>query len=217
MKLFVERSSQKHIRMDNHIVMQNIQCVASSIGGLLTLVASKDNRRKRCQEKVQIGLRIKNILKALLDLSKCLELNMARLICDKMESNRSKYPTKKCLENDKIDKSVCRVIPPKIGFSGKNQGEMSELSTFSLEENIRSFGVERGWERHYTDLNLSIALISEMGELAELYEWNTKKIPIESINKDTIKETGREIADVCILLFHLARINDIPLLDLSLN
>jgi len=69
-----------------------------------------------------------------------------------------------------------------------------------VQETLRRFAAERGWERFHTPRNLVLALTGEVGELAELFQWVG--------DGDTgLPESDRladEIADVFIYLLRLA-------------
>lgn len=72
-----------------------------------------------------------------------------------------------------------------------------------LLEKIRRFNGDRDWERFHTPKNLSVSVMIEAGELAEVFQWLT---PSESAQPDreTVERAGEEIADVLIYLLNLA-------------
>ncbi|XP_066516734.1 glutamyl-tRNA(Gln) amidotransferase subunit B, mitochondrial [Hoplias malabaricus] len=83
---------------------------------------------------------------------------------------------------------------------------------FSAEpslERIRSlqaeFTVERDWNRFHQPRNLLLALVGEVGELAELFQWRgevSEGLPDWS---DSDREkVAQELSDVCIYLVELA-------------
>lgn len=99
----------------------------------------------------------------------------------------------------------------------------------TIQANISKFAKERSWERFHTPRNLVLALIGELGELAELYQWkgdgDTNSIggglvvdydsgqegsrALSSSSKMTVAElekVGQEIADVAIYLMRLATV-----------
>ena len=72
-----------------------------------------------------------------------------------------------------------------------------------LIEKIRLFRQERDWDQYHSPKNLAMALMVEVGELAEHFQWMTQKeshnLPPEKLDK--IKD---EIGDIMIYLANLA-------------
>lgn len=73
-----------------------------------------------------------------------------------------------------------------------------------LIEKIRRFNKERGWDRFHNPKDILIALVSEVGELAECYRWLEEK-EIDDIKKDLSKKKiiEEEIADILVYLLIL--------------
>ncbi|XP_064391495.1 dCTP pyrophosphatase 1-like [Halichondria panicea] len=81
-------------------------------------------------------------------------------------------------------------------------------SKLSLED-VRSiqakFAAERNWEQYHTPRNLLLAMVGEVGELSELFQWRGEVG--EGLPKwlDSDKEhLGQELSDVLIYLIRLA-------------
>jgi len=72
-----------------------------------------------------------------------------------------------------------------------------------LLDRIRNFNKTRDWGQFHSPKNLSISLLIEAAELAEVFQWLTEK---ESINLSGNKmiQAGEEIGDVLIYLLNLA-------------
>jgi dCTP diphosphatase len=49
--------------------------------------------------------------------------------------------------------------------------ESPSVDLRSLQERIREFVRERDWEQFHTPKNLLLALVGEVGELAEIFQW----------------------------------------------
>ncbi|OGF27490.1 hypothetical protein A2331_00830 [Candidatus Falkowbacteria bacterium RIFOXYB2_FULL_34_18] len=83
-----------------------------------------------------------------------------------------------------------------------------------LKEEIKKFNLERDWDKFHNVKDLIIALISEVGELAECYRWLSEdeicKIHSNSEKKKNIEE---EIADVLIYLLIISYKTDIDIFD----
>lgn len=86
-------------------------------------------------------------------------------------------------------------------------GELSHLA-----EAVRAFSDERDWSKFHDPKSLALAIVSEAGQIAELFRW----IPAdEAATSFTHGErhlrAGEEIADVLIFLVRLADVLDIDL------
>ena len=68
-----------------------------------------------------------------------------------------------------------------------------------VQHELRRFAEARDWPRFHTPRNLLLALVGEVGELAELYQWD----PPEPPPADRVAE---EVADVLIYLLRFADI-----------
>lgn len=66
-----------------------------------------------------------------------------------------------------------------------------------------SFVKERNWDRHDTIMNLTLALSSEIGELADVLAWIDNDIPPSQISR-TRDKMSQELADIIIILVRLA-------------
>ena len=79
---------------------------------------------------------------------------------------------------------------------------------------LREFAGERDWDQFHTPKNLMMALVGEVGELIEHFQWLT---PDESVAvmEDSTKARliAEELADVFIYLVRLADILGVDLLD----
>lgn len=71
-----------------------------------------------------------------------------------------------------------------------------------LNESIRNFAEERGWEQYHTPKNLSMALAVEAAELMEIFQWLT---PGECMNLSPQQKVhaGEELADITIYALRL--------------
>jgi dCTP diphosphatase len=73
-----------------------------------------------------------------------------------------------------------------------------------LTRAIREFATERTWSKYHLPRSLVLALLGELGELAELVQWN--KDELQEISSATLDKLGQEIADVSIYLIRLSDI-----------
>lgn len=81
--------------------------------------------------------------------------------------------------------------------------EVESATIQSIEERLRRFVSERGWQRFQTPKNLAMALAAECGELLEQFQWLG---PEESrdLGADKQRAVAEEMADVFIYLLRLA-------------
>jgi dCTP diphosphatase len=74
---------------------------------------------------------------------------------------------------------------------------------------IRCFAAERNWSKYHLPRNLLLALMGELGELAELFQWS--KDEYQRLSRELVDKAGQEIADVAI---YLIRLSDVCGIDL---
>jgi len=77
-----------------------------------------------------------------------------------------------------------------------------------ISDEISTFVAARDWERFHTPKNLLLALVGEVGELAEVFQWLSEA---EATTLDTELRVAAEdeIADVFIYMLQLCRVLDI--------
>jgi len=81
-----------------------------------------------------------------------------------------------------------------------------------FKEQIKQFNVERDWDQFHQPKDLLLALMTEVGELAECYHWASQG-ELQNIRNDPKKKeaVGEEIADIVIYLIMLAYKTDIDI------
>lgn len=83
-----------------------------------------------------------------------------------------------------------------------------------LEEAVRAVARERDWEQFHQPKNLVLALVGEMGELAELFPWGTPgESEAASQEPETSEAVRAELADVFLYLVRLSNVLGIDLVD----
>ncbi len=89
---------------------------------------------------------------------------------------------------------------------------MDQDSIQTLSKTLAVFAAERDWDQYHSPKNLSMALIVEVSELLEHFQWLTdaesRTLPME-----THEAVRLEMADVFIYLVRLADILGINLLE----
>lgn len=83
----------------------------------------------------------------------------------------------------------------------------------NLKEKIKRFNLERDWYEFHNPKDLLVALVSEVGELAECYRWlddeEMSRVHSDLLKKKKIED---EIADIIMYLIILAYKTDIDIL-----
>ena len=85
--------------------------------------------------------------------------------------------------------------------------KMDELKTA-----IAAFANDRDWDQFHSVRNLSLALMGEVGELAELLQWIDDNDVSKFLDSGGHDRLGEELADI---LFYLVRLADVAGIDLS--
>jgi len=105
---------------------------------------------------------------------------------------------------------LCRYRPVFVEISLDEYAQ--EMSLDDMVSRISKFTIERDWDQFHSVRNLILALVGEVGELAEIMQW----VPDEKTDEffDDAKNRLRfeeELADVLIYLLRLASVRNIDL------
>ena len=96
------------------------------------------------------------------------------------------------------------------------QGEAANprlVDVQGLALTLSAFARERDWEQFHSPKNLAMALSSEAGELAEVFQWMTEDASREAArDPGTAQAVRDELADV---LLYLVRLADVLGVDLN--
>ena len=85
--------------------------------------------------------------------------------------------------------------------------DVSELSVA-----LATFAAERDWDQYHSPKNLSMALVGEVGELSEIFQWLTEEESRSAgTNPNTATAVHEELADVTLYLVRLASVLGIDL------
>ncbi|KAI4356312.1 hypothetical protein L6164_000344 [Bauhinia variegata] len=82
-----------------------------------------------------------------------------------------------------------------------------------LKQKMAEFAKERDWERFHSPRNLLLALVGEVGELSEIFQWKGE-VPkgLPDWKEEEKVHLGEELSDV---LLYLVRLSDICGIDLG--
>jgi dCTP diphosphatase len=87
---------------------------------------------------------------------------------------------------------------------------MSDL--LALRDAMREFTSERDWERFHDPKSLLLALVGEVGELSELFQWLPADTALQAAAEEPLRSrVGEEVADVLLYLVRLADVLDVDL------
>lgn len=80
---------------------------------------------------------------------------------------------------------------------------MAEADFDQLRKKVRQFVVERDWDQFNSPKNLSMALIVEVAEMMEHFQWLTEE-QSRNLAPEKLAEVELELADIQIYLISLA-------------
>ena len=79
------------------------------------------------------------------------------------------------------------------------------LDVAGLTEALETFAAERDWAPFHTPKNLVMALVGEVGELTEIFQWmSAEQSAGAASNPETAQAVRDELADVLLYLVRLA-------------
>lgn len=87
---------------------------------------------------------------------------------------------------------------------------MSDLN--DLTERMRQFTDARDWERFHDPKSLILALVGEVGELSELFQWLPADAAITLAREEPLRtRVSEELSDVLLYLIRLADVLGVSL------
>ncbi|GFZ20073.1 hypothetical protein Acr_28g0007780 [Actinidia rufa] len=98
-------------------------------------------------------------------------------------------------------------------MTGACGGEDQSVTLDVLTKKMEEFAKERNWERFHSPRNLLLALVGEVGELSEIFQWKGE-VPrgLPDWEEEEKIHLGEELSDV---LLYLVRLSDICGVDLG--
>ena len=79
----------------------------------------------------------------------------------------------------------------------------------ALRQSARAFAVERDWEQYHDPRSLLLAMLSEVGEAADLIRW--RREITAAMPDDIAADWQDELGDIFILLVRLADVSGVDL------
>ena len=97
--------------------------------------------------------------------------------------------------------------PPPSSSSSSSWDPSVSLET--VRATVDSFAAERGWHKFHTPRNLMLALVGEIGELAEIFQWKgddgaAPNLP--AFTDEERKHVGEELSDVLVYVYNLSNL-----------
>lgn len=162
-----------------------------------------------------IGHHTNKMMCILLEVSTLCRISLVECILSKIKINKLKYPPN--LVMGKIQKYT--EYSRTTGIT-RQQGQSITRKTSGFRSSVNEpgvfvehvsavcdmacqFVVERDWVRYDKPRNLLLAMLTEVGELGELYQW---KQGDDTFSTKLLDKTGQELADVAIYLLRFGRV-----------
>ena len=89
---------------------------------------------------------------------------------------------------------------------------MESKNLSELREALASFAQDRDWDQFHSVKNLILALVGEVGELSEIFQWLDEK-QISNLSEEDLDRAKEELADVFLYLIRLSDKLDIDLIE----
>ncbi|KAL7471989.1 hypothetical protein ACHAXS_012311 [Conticribra weissflogii] len=179
-------------------------------------------------QKNEVANHMGRVFLALLSVATVCGIDLRTSILKKIELNGRKYPVELCKGQSTIDTPT----NSSFGDSEESNDDCIVNCKTSVEDNntiegisliIGEFANERLWNRYHTPRNIALALLGEVGELAELFQWKGDvgtgdnlsetegNLCLVGWTEEEVDKVSQEIADVSIYLIRLADVCNIRL------
>jgi dCTP diphosphatase len=99
-----------------------------------------------------------------------------------------------------------------MGDEETSAGQTAPSDLLALRDRMRLFTAERDWSGFHDPKSVLLALVGEVGELAELFQWLPAADAVKHGRAEPLHtRAGEEISDVLLYLVLLADVLDIDL------
>ncbi|XP_019179970.1 PREDICTED: dCTP pyrophosphatase 1-like [Ipomoea nil] len=98
-------------------------------------------------------------------------------------------------------------------MNGASDEGAAGVTLEELQKKMADFARERDWDQFHSPRNLLLALVGEVGELSEIFQWKGE-VPrgLPGWEEEEKQHLGEELSDV---LLYLVRLSDICSIDLG--
>ena len=88
------------------------------------------------------------------------------------------------------------------------------IDVTALESALQTFADDRDWQKYHSPKNLAMALTGEVGELVEIFQWQTEAQSLAAASApETAQAVRDELADVLLYLVRLSSVLGVDLND----
>lgn len=183
-----------------------------------------------------------NLFEEITRICALLEVPLSLIVKAKMLKNRKQYPQEEAAVSSpsgrvmpKYTELDCKRSADGHSKTGTSRGRL--LSDKSIQDNkaddmgvmlfyfiqdycgirddVYNFAQERGWVRSYNNPMLAVSLRAEAGELCGAVEWQAISGNDQGVLQPyLIDKIASEVADVTIYLLHVARVNNVDVINI---
>lgn len=91
-----------------------------------------------------------------------------------------------------------------------NTDSVSDLKELTLR--FREFSKDRDWEQFHDPKSLILALVGEVGELAELFQWQPhERQDLQQPDPELVRRASEELSDILLYVLRLADVMNIEI------
>jgi NTP pyrophosphatase (non-canonical NTP hydrolase) len=219
-------NKSKTIRREEHNYLQmaatvnTIQALTRQLAMDIAILCSKITVPTKKREEQTITHLVYTTLWRLATMCFVMQFNPAEIIIKKMMINKSKYDEKECMKHAHIlkwtafsnvsginESTVLPVIFSNSVVHSKEDAMKALMDSFiPIAADIHAFAKRRNWIDKYTEQSITMSLIAETGELAEVFQWRDSNQTIAQMQLNAVNDCAMEIADIYVYLFHLCRV-----------
>lgn len=118
-----------------------------------------------------------------------------------------------------VRKPVGPRLPTVDGGDGRARADTRLVSDIAdLTRRMRHFTEARDWARFHDPKSLALALVGEVGELAELLQWLGHEEQVAAVREQPLQSRlGEEMADVLLYLLRLADVVGVDLAQAAVD
>ncbi|KAL6181660.1 hypothetical protein ACLB2K_048310 [Fragaria x ananassa] len=99
-----------------------------------------------------------------------------------------------------------------------SRNENKDVSLQELRDRLAEFARVRDWEQYHSPRNLLLALVGEVGELSEIFQWKGEVARgLPNWSSDDKEHLGEELSDVLLYLIQLADVCGVDLGQAALS
>lgn len=93
-----------------------------------------------------------------------------------------------------------------------------DVSLEELRDRLAEFAKVRNWDQYHSPRNLLLALVGEVGELSEIFQWKGEvERGLPNWSNDDKEHLEEELSDVLLYLIQLADVCDLDLGQAALS